>query len=44
MSEVGRALLLKLLQQVDRGGRDTLPLSPRFAAGYFSDSSLTTAS
>ncbi len=34
-SEVARALLLKLLAQVDRGGRDTLPIKERSARGYF---------
>ncbi len=35
MSEVARALLLKLLAQVDRGGRDTLPITERSARDYF---------
>jgi hypothetical protein len=35
VSEVARALLLKLLAQVDRGGRDTLPITERSARNYF---------
>jgi hypothetical protein len=29
MSDAGRELLRKLLAQVDRGGRETLPITPR---------------
>ncbi len=35
MSQVARELLLKLLAQVDRGGRDTLPIGERSAQAYF---------
>lgn len=35
MSEVARALLLKLLAQAERGGRETLPISERSAPDYF---------
>ena len=34
-SGVARDLLLKLLAQVDRGGRDTLPIGERSARAYF---------
>ncbi|MCU0833071.1 MAG: DUF2220 family protein [Chromatiaceae bacterium] len=34
-SQVARDLLLKLLGQVDRGGRDTLPIGERSARDYF---------
>lgn len=35
MSEVARALLLKLLAQAERGGRETLPITGRSARDYF---------
>jgi hypothetical protein len=35
MSQVARALLLKLLAQVDRGGRDSVPIGDRSAHAYF---------
>ncbi len=35
VSQVARALLLKLLAQVERGGRDTLPIGERSARDYF---------
>ena len=35
MTQVARDLLLKLLAQVDRGGRDTLPIGERSARAYF---------
>ncbi len=35
MSEVARSLLIKLLAQVDRGGRETLPINERSAKEYF---------
>jgi hypothetical protein len=35
VSNVGRFLLLKLLAQVDRGGRDTLPIGERSTREYF---------
>jgi hypothetical protein len=35
MSEIARALLLKLLAQADRGGRATLPINDRSASDYF---------
>ena len=40
-SEVARALLVKLLAQVDRGGRDTLPIGERSARDYFAVTDLT---
>ena len=40
MSNVGRFLLLKLLAQVDRGGRDTLPIGERSAREYFAANDL----
>ncbi|MGE5155594.1 MAG: Wadjet anti-phage system protein JetD domain-containing protein [Bdellovibrio bacteriovorus] len=40
-SEVARALLVKLLAQVDRGGRDTLPIGERSASDYFAVTDLT---
>jgi hypothetical protein len=40
MSDVARELLRKLLAQVDRGGRTTLPITPRYAKRYFVDDSL----
>ncbi len=40
MNDIGRELLLKLLAQVDRGGKSTLPVTPRFAKAYFADGSL----
>jgi hypothetical protein len=39
--QVARALLLKLLAQVDRGGRDTLPIGERSARDYFAVTDLT---
>lgn len=36
MSVVARTLLLKLLAQFDRGGRETLPINERSAKDYFS--------
>ena len=41
MSQIARALLLKLLAQADRGGRDTLPIGERSAHAYFTISDLT---
>jgi hypothetical protein len=35
VSEIARSLLLKLLAQVDRGRRDTLPITERSARDYF---------
>lgn len=35
MSAVARALLLKLLAQAERGGRETLPINERSAPDYF---------
>lgn len=35
MSDIARALLLKLLAQADRGGRTTLPINERSAGDYF---------
>ena len=35
MSQVARALLLKLLAQTERGGRETLPITERSARDYF---------
>lgn len=35
MSQVARTLLLKLLAQVDRGGRDSVPIGDRSAHAYF---------
>jgi len=35
MSEVARSLLMKLLAQADRGGRETLPINERSAKEYF---------
>ena len=43
VSEVARALLLKLLAQVDRGGRDTLPITERSARNYFAVTDLVLA-
>lgn len=40
MSQVARSLLLKLLAQVDRGGRDTLPMTERSAPAYFAATDL----
>ena len=37
---IARELLLKLLVQVDRGGRESLPISERSAKGYFQQSDL----
>lgn len=39
-SQVARSLLLKLLTQVDRGGRDSVPLNARSAQAYFAVSDL----
>ena len=41
MSQIARALLLKLLAQADRGGRITLPIGERSAHAYFTISDLT---
>ena len=41
MSEVARALLLKLLSQADRGGRETIPISEHSASDYFSVTDLS---
>ncbi|MFZ0788920.1 MAG: hypothetical protein WAM94_04775, partial [Chromatiaceae bacterium] len=41
MSQVARDLLLKLLAQVDRGGRNTLPIGERSARDYFAVADLT---
>jgi len=40
MNEIAQSLLLKLLQQAERGGSNTLPLNKRSAAAYFQDGSL----
>lgn len=40
MTDIARSLLRKLLAQVERGGRDTLPISERFTKEYFSVESL----
>ena len=41
MSDIARKLLEKLLAQVDRGGRNTLPITERRAKSYFEISSLS---
>lgn len=41
MNDVARSLLTKLLAQVDRGGRETLPLTERTAKAYFALDSLS---
>ena len=38
---MARALLVKLLAQIDRGGRDTLPIGERSASDYFAVTDLT---
>ena len=41
MNDVARSLLIKLLTQVDRGGRETLPITERSAKAYFVHTSLS---
>lgn len=41
MNDVARSLLIKLLAQVDRGGRETLPITERAAKEYFALASLS---
>lgn len=41
MNDVARSLLIKLLAQVDRGGRETLPITERAAKEYFALTSLS---
>jgi hypothetical protein len=41
MNDVARSLLIKLLAQVDRGGRQTLPITQRAAKEYFALTSLS---
>jgi hypothetical protein len=41
MNDVARSLLTKLLAQVDRGGRETLPITERAAKEYFALDSLS---
>ncbi len=40
-THIARALLLKLLAQVDRGGRDSVPIGERSAHAYFAVTSLS---
>lgn len=41
MNDVARSLLNKLLAQADRGGRETLPITERYAKEYFALASLS---
>lgn len=40
MSETGRVLLSKLLAQIERGGRQSLPITERYAPEYFTEPDL----